>query len=55
MPATAAPPVDLEALMDKFVALHAGQAPQRSAAWLAKKATSIGGSEVAALMGFNPY
>ena len=50
-----APFVSLEELMDRFVDLHAGRHRQRTAGWLAKKAGSIGGSEIAALMGYNPY
>jgi hypothetical protein len=50
-----APPVVLEDLMDAFVAQHAGRHRQRTEGWLAKKAGSIGGSEIAALMGHNPY
>jgi hypothetical protein len=46
---------DYHALIERFVALHAGRPRQRTEAWLAGKATSIGGSEVAALMGWNPY
>ena len=46
---------DYHALIERFVALHAGRPRQRTEAWLARKATSIGGSEVAALMGWNPY
>ena len=49
------PAVHLEDLMDAFVAQHAGRHRQRTAGWLAKKKGSIGGSEIAALMGHNPY
>lgn len=42
-------------LIDRFVKLHEGQPRQRTDEWLAKKSKSIGGSEVAALMGKNPY
>lgn len=45
----------LEAQVERFVALHAGRHRQRSEGWLAEKAGSIGGSEIAALMGRNPY
>lgn len=45
----------LDCLAARFVALHAGAPRQRSAEWLARKSTMIGGSEVAALMGMNPY
>lgn len=48
-------PIDYDGLVADFVALHAGNARQRSAAWLAKKAGSVGGSEMAAIMGRNPY
>ena len=47
--------LDYDKLIQDFVALHAGRARQRTDAWLAKKSVSIGGSEVAALMGWNPY
>ena len=49
------PHVPLETLMDGFVALHKNGHRQRTAGWLAMKAGSIGGSEIAALMGHNPY
>jgi hypothetical protein len=41
--------------LERFVARFAGRARQRSEGWLAAKASSIGGSEIAALMGLNPY
>ena len=51
----AQPDCDLHQLVDAFVELH-GKAPrQRSAAWLAKKQFVVGGSELAALIGWSPY
>jgi hypothetical protein len=41
-------------LLEEFVALHAGVS-QRSPAWYLAMATTVGGSEMAALMGWNPY
>lgn len=50
----AGPTVDLEALVDAYVALHAGMR-QRDADWYASMGTTVGGSELAAVMGMNPY
>ena len=45
----------LEQYLEEFVCLFAGRPRQRSAAWLALKSTSIGGSELAGLLGMSPY
>ncbi|GFR88165.1 BA71V-D345L (I3L, i4L) protein [Elysia marginata] len=47
--------VALEPLVDHFVSLYANRHRQRTKGWLAMKAQSVGGSEIAALMGYNPY
>lgn len=44
----------LQALIDDFVALHAG-IRQREAGWYRIMGTTVGGSELAALMDVNPY
>lgn len=49
------PPVDLDELLGRFVALYAGRPRQRSAEWAAARAETVGGSELAALLGRNPY
>lgn len=46
---------DHERLIEDFVACHADRARQRSKEWVNKRMATIGGSEVAALMGWNPY
>lgn len=51
----AVPRVDLDKLIDQFVALYTDRPRQRSEAWLAGRAGTIGSSELAALMGMNPY
>jgi hypothetical protein len=49
-------PVDLGRLVRDFVAMHASRGgQQRSAEWYRTMETTIGGSEMAALMGMNPY
>lgn len=47
--------LDLDKVLDTFVAQHAGRHRQRTPGWVRDKASSIGGSEIAALMGLNPY
>lgn len=47
--------VDYEGLLVAFVTLHAGRSRQRTGSWLLEKRFSVGGSEIAALMGWNPY
>ena len=47
-------PVDLESLVDDFVALYS-EMRQRDASWYASMGVTVGGSEVAAIMGMNPY
>ncbi len=42
-------------VISNFVALYANRARQRTDDWLAKKQISVGGSEIAALMGWNRY
>ena len=49
------PFTEAETIIKDFVALHAGGHRQRTEGWLAMKVGSIGGSEIAALMGLNPY
>jgi hypothetical protein len=44
-----------QARLEAFVAKHKDNPPQRSAGWLENKRWTVGGSEVAALMGKNPY
>lgn len=46
--------VDLRALLSDFVAAHAGMR-QRDAGWYSSMGTTVGGSELAAIMGTNPY
>lgn len=45
----------LDAELGEFVAAHAHRARQRTEAWVAAKARSVGGSEVAALLGHSRY
>ena len=45
---------ELEALLEWFVSIHKGMR-QRDASWYTAMGTTIGGSEVAALLGCNPY
>ena len=45
---------DLESVLKRFVALHGGMA-QRGDAWYASMKSTVGGSELAALMGMSPY
>ena len=47
--------VDPELLVRNFVGLYADQPRQRTAAWYARRAEVIGGSELAALMTWDPY
>jgi len=49
------PLVDQDLMIESFVALHASRPRQRSAGWLAGRERTIGSSELAALMGMNPY
>jgi len=44
----------LQELLDLFVASHSGMT-QRGLDWYKQMATTVGGSELAALMGMNPY
>jgi hypothetical protein len=46
--------IDLDALIDDFVRVHAGMT-QRGAAWYAAMGLTVGGSELAALTGADPY
>ena len=48
------PPVDLDALLVDFVRLYGGMR-QRDHSWYTALGVTIGGSELAALMGLNPY
>jgi hypothetical protein len=47
----------LDEILDRFVSLHSGKEGlvQRSEAWRRGMATTVGGSEIAALRGCNPY
>lgn len=45
----------LATLLKAFVARHVGGSTQRSAAWYTAIGVTIGGSEIAAVMGWNPY
>ncbi len=47
--------VDRMTLLKRFVERYAGRFRQRSAGWLAAKLNSIGGSELATVLGCNPY
>jgi hypothetical protein len=47
-------PTDLEALVDAFVQRHAGM-KQRDPQWVEATGTTVGGSELAKLMGMDPY
>ena len=47
--------IDLKALITRFVALYLHRPRQRSEKWKKARPTSIGGSEVAGLMGRSPY
>lgn len=53
-PAAARPRALLEALLEFFAATCPG-APQRSPGWYAAMAVTVGGSEVAAILGLSPY
>jgi hypothetical protein len=50
----AAPSVDLHRLLADFVDLYAGMR-QRDGSWYKSMGVTVGGSEIAALMGMNPY
>jgi hypothetical protein len=47
-------PTDLDELLDQFVNAYSGM-KQRDAGWHLSMATTVGGSELAAMMGMNPY
>ena len=51
----AAQRVKLTALLKAFVARYTGGLTQRGAAWYTAIGVTIGGSEIAAVMGWNPY
>jgi hypothetical protein len=53
-PVSAAPSVDLDALLVDFVRTYNGMR-QRDAGWYAVMGVTVGGSELAAIMGHNPY
>src|SRR3990167_11032995 len=46
--------MDLDDLIKLFVQLHAGM-KQRDSSWYTAIGTTVGGSELAAIMGINPY
>ena len=56
-----APPLPLpaveppESLLARFVEIWAGRPMQRTAGWYAGRSSTVGGSELAALLGMNPY
>lgn len=45
----------LDELLDEFVAKHTGGVQQRDKNWFKLMGTTIGGSEIASLLGINPY
>lgn len=46
---------ELSKCLDRFIKLYSHHPRQRSEEWLKNKRFSVGGSEIAALMGLNPY
>lgn len=52
--ATSVEATNLHKLLDEFVALYAGMR-QHDSSWYASMGMTVGGSEIAALMGMNPY